>query len=359
MALTKEERYDIYERNITAKTITGGVISSGFYSFENEYSPKRGSMLKRQSCYKSDVGNVWIDPKKMCGLSTKEEKFLYAREKLTNLAFVLGTPIENPKPKGKRYVPMVSEKDQKIQRILDLMWAGKTIWQIRKITGSSYDLVKRVMDDAQILGIIRWNNKFNPYDINHERRVFIETFYNDFDKCGYSIADLIECYKENFPGYDVMKNTVRNIIKKKGFWYYNTKWNPPKGGVKNPPTHNELKKGASALLHMLASDHSYLVVIDQIEFHDEKIPSHVWCRKEDLEKLKDIKHSGKKFYINLAIDMFGIAGWTIYRSNVATSEMAIFIHSLVMAYNNIDNAPFNSLNQMRASFLQFAKLQIY
>ena len=57
--------------------------------------------------------------------------------------------------------------------------------------------------------------------------------------------------------------------------------------------------------------------------------------------------------------MFGIVGWTIYRSNVATSEMAMFIHSLVMAYKNIDNAPINPMNQMRASFLEFAKLQIY
>ena len=62
MALTKKERYEIYERNLTAKTITGGVISTGFYSLENEYSPKRRSMLKRQCCYKSHVGNVWIDP---------------------------------------------------------------------------------------------------------------------------------------------------------------------------------------------------------------------------------------------------------------------------------------------------------
>ena len=36
------------------------------------------------------------------------------------------------------------------------------------------------MDDAQILGIVRWNYKFNPYIINKERRVFIETFYMDF-----------------------------------------------------------------------------------------------------------------------------------------------------------------------------------
>ena len=63
MALTKEERDQIYKRNLTAKIITGGVISSGFYSFENGYCPKRGSMLKRQFCHKLDVGEeVWINP---------------------------------------------------------------------------------------------------------------------------------------------------------------------------------------------------------------------------------------------------------------------------------------------------------
>ena len=359
MALTRDERYHIYERNLTAKTITSGVISSGFYSFENGYCPNRGSMLKRHSCYKSNVGDVWINPKQMCDISTKEEKFLYAEQRLKNLAIIQGTPIEKPKPKGKRYLPMVSQKDRKIQRILDLMQAGKTNWEIRQITGSSFKFVKRVMDDAQILGIVRWNDKFNPYIINKERRVFIETFYMDFNKCGYSIADLIECYKKKFRGYDVMKNTVRNIIKKKGFFYYNTKWNPPNSSGKKPPTANELTKGASALLHMLSSDHSYLVVIDQIEFLDDKIPSHVWCRKEDLEKLKGVTHRAGKFYIDLAIDMFGIVAWTIYRSNVATSEMAIFIHSIVMAFKNIDNAPINPINQMRVTFLQFAKLQIY
>ena len=146
------------------------------------------------------------------------------------------------------------------------MYMGKTNWEIRKITGYSYNLVERVLNEAQILGIVRWNDKFNPYVINKERRIFIETFYCDFNKCGYSIGDLIECYKEKFKGYDVKKNKVRNIIKKKGFRYYNTKWNPPKNSGKKPPTDNELFKGASALLHMLASDHSYLVIIDQIEF---------------------------------------------------------------------------------------------
>ena len=63
MALTRDERYHIYERNLTAKTITSEVISSGFYSFENGYCPNRGSMLKRHSCYKSNVGDVWINPK--------------------------------------------------------------------------------------------------------------------------------------------------------------------------------------------------------------------------------------------------------------------------------------------------------
>lgn len=101
---------------------------------------------------------------------------------------------------------------------------------------------------------------------------------------------------------------------------------------------------------MLTSDHSYLVVIDQIEFLDDKIPLHAWCRKEDLEKLKGVTHRAGKFYINLAIDMFGIVAWTIYRSNVATSEMAIFIHSIVMAFKNIDNAPINPINQMRVNF---------
>ena len=95
------------------------------------------------------------------------------------------------------------------------MYMGKTNWEIRKITGYSYNLVERVLNEAQILGIVRWNDKFNPYVINKERRIFIETFYCDFNKYGYSIGDLIECYKEKFKGYDVKKNKVRNIIKKK------------------------------------------------------------------------------------------------------------------------------------------------
>lgn len=68
------------------------------------------------------------------------------------------------------------------------------------------------MDDVQIFEIVRWNDKFNPYIINKERRVFIETFYKDFNKCGYGIADLIECYKKKIQVMIIMKNMVRNII---------------------------------------------------------------------------------------------------------------------------------------------------
>ena len=63
MILSKQERYVIYEKNYNSNNIiNGGVISTGFYSFENGYNPKRGSLLKRQFCFKSDVGDIWINP---------------------------------------------------------------------------------------------------------------------------------------------------------------------------------------------------------------------------------------------------------------------------------------------------------
>ena len=240
------------------------------------------------------------------------------------------------------------------------IYIGYNITRISRETKLNRNTVNRIKDDLRYSGLIQLRNLHSKYKISIRMINWVKKFYKEIDNVGYSIADMIHLYEEEFPGHSIKPSYARYLIKQEGIRNYRSKWQPPRKNDTNSSSDKEMNKAATIAINLMADQKAWPVWIDEWEVHDSKIPVRFWCLYEDIDTIKTLWNEKKgKFYIICAYDWAGLAAAMIFRGNISTVEYSIFINELVKSYDDINNSPDTWQNRMRREGLEDAKIKIY